>query len=626
MEREVNSTGVRATCRQVQPNVTLDQEGVRNESLLRLCRRRRSAKGNITKKIDQITLSMSLLLSVEEMSSIAHEFKNTVDAFRSPHANYHALLSDEEDILDSQDYYESECKRIDDFQLTIEQLEEWLTYVERLEMFFVVNNVPDDKKAASLLALIGGRMYALLKNDALRDRLVCGITSQTIRRKLLGEADLTLKKAVDIAVGVELTDKEITQISAVQQVHKVQLQECFRCGKHNHSPDNKPPASSKPKQAEAKQNKSFKKKEKSSRIKFVDTQGSSFGSEVPEDESNSRIKFVGTQASSSESEVPKDEDFSLRDEFPSEWPMFAISSPSRRKADEILVPVKVNGISFKMELDTGASVTVIPEEMWEKELGSVPLVESSLTLKSYSGHAIPVVGETTVHVQYQTQQVNLPIVVTKGKGLALMGRDWLSKLKLDWHQISSIQQANPPKPKLEDIVQQFPKLFDASCLQRWAIQLSAYQYEIRYCSSKQNANADAFSRLPSETKSENQDFEREAKELNKLQVARVSINAKLLCEETAQDAVLSRVMHFTFHGWPDQQEVPDNLKSYYRQRHELTRVHVDYCGPLDGKSFLVIVDAKSKWIEVLPTSSTTAEATVQALFECALSSYIEWGG
>ena len=325
------------------------------------------------------------------------------------------------------------------------------------------------------------------RDEALRDRLVCGITSQTIRRKLLGEADLTLKKAVDIAVGMELTDKEITQISAVQQVHKVQLQECFRCGKHNHSPDkcfyklsechifkrkghispkcpqkisSKPPASSKPKQAEAKQNKSFKKKKKSSRIKFVDTQGSSSGSEVPEDESNPRIKFVGTQASSSESEVPEDEDFSLRDEFPSEWPMFAISSPSRRKADEILVLVKINGISFKMELDTGASVTVIPEEMWEKELGSVPLVESSVTLKSYSGHAIPVVGETTVHVQYQTQQVNLPIVVTKGKGLALMGRDWLSKLKLDWHQISNIQQANPPKPKLEDIVQLFPKLFD----------------------------------------------------------------------------------------------------------------------------------------------------------------------
>lgn len=58
----------------------------------------------------------------------------------------------------------------------------------------------------------------------------------------------------------------------------------------------------------------------------------------------------------------------------------------------------------------------------------MPLVKSSVTLKSYSGHAVPVLGETTGHVQYQTQQVNLPIAVTKGKGLALMGRDALSKL------------------------------------------------------------------------------------------------------------------------------------------------------------------------------------------------------
>ena len=74
-----------------------------------------------------------------------------------------------------------------------------------------------------------------------------------------------------------------------------------------------------------------------------------------------------------------------------------------------------------MELDTGVLVTVIPEEMWEKGLGSVPLVESSATLKSYCGHAIDVVSETNVYVQYQTQwQVNLPIVVTKGEGLALV--------------------------------------------------------------------------------------------------------------------------------------------------------------------------------------------------------------
>ena len=32
-------------------------------------------------------------------------------------------------------------------------------------MFFVVNNVPKEKKAASLLTLIGGKMYVLLKSS-----------------------------------------------------------------------------------------------------------------------------------------------------------------------------------------------------------------------------------------------------------------------------------------------------------------------------------------------------------------------------------------------------------------------------------------------------------------------------
>ena len=83
-----------------------------------------------------------------------------------------------------------------------------------------------------------------------------------------------------------------------------------------------------------------------------------------------------------------------------------------------------------------------------------------MTLRSYSGHLIPVFGETTVHVKYgQSQDLDLPIIVTKGRGVPLMGRDWLSKIKLNWHLINAVRQANQPKPKLEDRVQQYPKLF-----------------------------------------------------------------------------------------------------------------------------------------------------------------------
>ena len=43
------------------------------------------------------------------------------------------------------------------------------------------------------------------------------------------------------------------------------------------------------------------------------------------------------------------------------------------------------------------------------------------------------------------------------------------------------------------------------------------------------------------------------------------------------------------------------------------RIHVDYCGPFLGHMFLVVVDAYSKWPEVICMQSTTSEKTVEAL-------------
>ena len=43
------------------------------------------------------------------------------------------------------------------------------------------------------------------------------------------------------------------------------------------------------------------------------------------------------------------------------------------------------------------------------------------------------------------------------------------------------------------------------------------------------------------------------------------------------------------------------------------RIHVDFAGPFNGQMFLLVVDAKSKSIEVFPMSSTTASTTIRAL-------------
>ena len=44
-----------------------------------------------------------------------------------------------------------------------------------------------------------------------------------------------------------------------------------------------------------------------------------------------------------------------------------------------------------------------------------------------------------------------------------------------------------------------------------------------------------------------------------------------------------------------------------------SRLHIDYAGPMDGSMFLVIVDAYSKWVEVLKTSGSTSKITIDQL-------------
>ena len=43
------------------------------------------------------------------------------------------------------------------------------------------------------------------------------------------------------------------------------------------------------------------------------------------------------------------------------------------------------------------------------------------------------------------------------------------------------------------------------------------------------------------------------------------------------------------------------------------RINIDYAGPFMTKMFLLVVDAHSKWLEVITMSSTTSESTINAL-------------
>ena len=236
----------------------------------------------------------------------------------------------------------------------------------------------------------------------------------------------------------------------------------------------------------------------------------------------------------------------------------------------------------------------------------------------------------------------------------------------------------------------------AARMQRWAMLLTAYQYDIEFRSTSEDANSDGYSRLPIPATNKGEGSATVASTFNLNQINVLPLDAGQLKQATKTDPVLMKVLQYTQNGWPT--EIESELRPYHRRRDELTvedgcllcgmkvvvptscreevldelhtshpgivkmkslarihvwwpavnqdiermvqhcescqsirnkpatallhplswpdrpwtRIHVDFAGTFQGSMFMVVVDANSKWLEVIPMSSTT-EKTIAVL-------------
>ena len=163
------------------------------------------------------------------------------------------------------------------------------TYLERVEQFFLENDIDDDHKVPTLWRLIGGKTYTLLRdplapekpatksfqqivttlqehlnpkpleiaerfrfykrnqhegesilsyvaelrklathcnfggnlNEALRDRLVCGLRNMQIQKRSLSEAKLKYSKAVEIALAMETAIRDAAELQSELKPNQV---------------------------------------------------------------------------------------------------------------------------------------------------------------------------------------------------------------------------------------------------------------------------------------------------------------------------------------------------------------------------------------------------------------------
>ena len=110
----------------------------------------------------------------------------------------------------------------------------------------------------------------------------------------------------------------------------------------------------------------------------------------------------------------------------------------------------------------------------------------------------------------------------------------------------------------------------AARLQRWALLLACYQYQIKYKSTLSHANADCLSRLPLSPPNflEPDVSTTTSTVFNINQIAAMPVSSNQIAEATRRDPVLSRVLLYTKQGWPD--HIEPALQPYSNRRTELT--------------------------------------------------------
>jgi len=127
------------------------------------------------------------------------------------------------------------------------------------------------------------------------------------------------------------------------------------------------------------------------------------------------------------------------------------------RIDPYLCTVRVGKSPLVMEVDTGASVTIVSEQAYRQlcTRETLPLETHDLPkLRTYASKIIPVVGRFRATVSHGKNQEEVAMYVVQGQGPNLLGRDCLNKLKLDWNFVFNITGSTHPQ-----FCEEFPELF-----------------------------------------------------------------------------------------------------------------------------------------------------------------------
>ena len=114
----------------------------------------------------------------------------------------------------------------------------------------------------------------------------------------------------------------------------------------------------------------------------------------------------------------------------SEYQLFVVNTHSNKP---LKITLLVEGQELSMDIDTGAGVSLVSEDTINSSvMKKLPLQSTDVRLRTYTRETVPVLGKLMISVVKDEASITLPLLLVKGGGTTLLGRDWLQQLRLDW--------------------------------------------------------------------------------------------------------------------------------------------------------------------------------------------------
>lgn len=127
----------------------------------------------------------------------------------------------------------------------------------------------------------------------------------------------------------------------------------------------------------------------------------------------------------------------------------------------ITVELQIESQVVKMEVDTGAAVSLMSSTQYNCIFPHLRLQHSSSSLSTYSGEQLKLVGERKMEVKYNSQCKNMVLHVVEGDGPSLLGRDWLRHIKFDWRSIGlTLNIVNKDKSRVDTLLSKYSSVFE----------------------------------------------------------------------------------------------------------------------------------------------------------------------